>query len=150
MNPQSRVRALLARARIVVEPEPLVRVHLPHGEEKAVQRRAGRFHAPFLFTFDAEGVWVVCREAEWAHAGRGLRADRVERGYRMITLEVAPQSEAVELLPAVTDVLARSGIPVYPLPTLYRDRLLVPEPHLEQALRVLEDLVASCREDPTS
>ncbi|MDR5709398.1 MAG: hypothetical protein QN172_01565 [Armatimonadota bacterium] len=133
----------LARARVVVDSEPLVRVHLPHWETKAVQRRANRFHAPFCLTFEPDGVRVICRETEWAQAGRGLHAIRVETGYRMITLDVEPHAEAADLLATITDLLQQKGISVHPLPTFHRDRLLVHESRLEQTLRLLQDLQAS-------
>ncbi|MCS7173435.1 MAG: hypothetical protein N0A24_08650 [Armatimonadetes bacterium] len=133
----------LARARIVVDPEPLVQVHLPRWEARAVQRRADRFHAPFCLTFEPNGVRVVCRETEWAQVGRGLHAIRVEAGYRMVTLDVAPHAGAADLLAAVIDLLQRRGISAHPLPTFHRDRMLVHHSQLEQALRILRDLQAS-------
>ncbi len=113
-----------------------------------MQRRADRFHAPFSLTFEPDGVWVVCRETEWAYAGRGLHPIRVEPGYRMITLDMELHPETADLLSTVTDLLARSGILAHPLPTFHRDRLLIPEYQLDQALRVLKSLLAAGRRDP--
>jgi len=131
--------------RIVVEPEPVVLVHLPREEAGAVQRRADRFHAPFCLVFAPNEVTRVCREVEWEHAGRGLRAAKVEGGYRMITLDVALDPDAIGYLEVVTEHLVRAGVPVTVLSTFHRDHLLVPVSHLEEAVRALEDLVARAR-----
>jgi|FaiFalDrversion2_1042247.scaffolds.fasta_scaffold00966_2 hypothetical protein len=143
MRLDPRLAERLAQVHILVDPEPLVRVHLPDWEAKAVQRRANRFHAPFLLTVHPDGVRVICRETEWAHAGRGLHAIRVETGYRMITLDVDPHEEATDLLPAVAQLLRQEGIIAHPLPTFHRDRLLVHESQLDQALQLLRGLQAS-------
>ncbi|MDR7416121.1 MAG: hypothetical protein QN193_06065 [Armatimonadota bacterium] len=143
MRLDPRLAERLAQARILVDPEPLVRAHLPDWEAKAVQRRADRFHAPFLITVHPDGVRVICRETEWAQAGRGLHAIRVETGWRMITLEVDLHGEATDLLPTVAGLLQRRGIIAHPLPTFHRDRLLVHESQLEQALQLLRDLQAT-------
>lgn len=135
----------IGRMRIIVEPEAVVLVRLPPEEAGAVQRRADRFHAPFCLVFAPHEVTLVCREVEWEHAGRGLRGARVERGYRMITLDVSLDPDAVGYLEVVTGHLARAGVPVTVLSTFHRDHLLVAASQLEDAVRVLEDLVAVAR-----
>ncbi len=140
-----RFAVCIRRMQIVVEPEPVVLVHLPREEAGAVQRRADRFHAPFCLVFSPHEVTLVCREVEWEHAGRGLRGARVERGYRMVTLEVDLAPDTVGYLTAVTEHLARAGVSVTVLTTFHRDRLLVPASHLEAAVRALEDLIALAR-----
>jgi hypothetical protein len=140
-----RFAACIRRLRIVVEPEPVVLVHLPREEAGAVQRRADRFYAPFCLVFAPHEVTLVCREVEWEHAGRGLRGAKVESGYRMITLDVSLDPDTIGYLEVVTGHLARAGVPVTVLSTFHRDHLLVPASHLEAAVRALEDLVALAR-----
>jgi hypothetical protein len=128
MDPE--VAKVLARVRVVVQPEPLVRVSLPPSERGPLQRRADRFHAPFCLTFTSQGVSLVCREVEWDQVGKGLRAQSVERGYRMITLDVEVEPEGV-----------RAGL----VSTFHRDHLLVREEDMHRARQVLESLVEECR-----
>lgn len=136
---------LLARTRVVVDPERLVWVSLPPSEAGAVQRRADRFHSPFCLSFAPHEVSVVCREVEWEHAGRGLRVRAVRAGYRMVTLEVELKGDVVGYLRAVTDRLAREGVPASVVSTFHRDHLLVREEDVERARAVLEALVDECR-----
>lgn len=135
------VAALLAEAKIVVESEPIVAVSLPPVEAQRVQRRVDRFHSPFCFTFAPDEVSLVCREVEWEQLGRGLRANRVERGYRMITLEVVLDLSVVGYLGVVTERLALAGIPVSVVSTFHRDHLLVHSEHVDAARRVLERMI---------
>lgn len=140
-----RIAELLARMRVVVEPEPLVLVRLPAREAGAVQRRADRFGAPFCLTFSPQEVFLVCREVEWERAGRGLQSTEVRTGYRMITLDVALDPDTVGYLAVVTDHLSRVGLPVIVLSTFHRDRLLVPDADLERVIQALEDLLSRAR-----
>lgn len=142
MDPK--VARLLARTRVVVQPEPLVWVSLPPSERAPLQRRADRFHSPFCLAFAPQEVSLVCREVEWEQAGRGLRARRVERGFRMITLDVELDLDVVGYLRVVTDRLAQAGVSVSVVSTFHRDHLLVREPDLDRARAVLEDLVREC------
>lgn len=142
MDPK--VARLLARARVVVQPDPLVWVSLPPSERGVLQRRAERFHSPFCLTFAPHEVSLVCREVEWDQAGKGLRARRVERGFRMITLDVELDLDVVGYLRVVTDRLAQAGVPVSVVSTFHRDHLLVREADLARAQAVLEELVREC------
>jgi hypothetical protein len=139
--PEPNVAALLAKTRVVVEPEPLVAVSLPPVEAQAVQRRADRLHSPFFLTFAPDEVSLVCREVEWEQAGRGLRPTRVERGYRMITLDVVLDLSVIGYLAVVTERLARAGIPVSVVSTFHRDHLLVRDEHADAAQRVLKRMI---------
>jgi predicted CoA-binding protein len=143
MDPQ--VAKVLARVRVVVQPEPLVRVSLPPSERGPLQRRAERFHAPFCVTFTSHGVSLVCREVEWDQVGKGLRARAVERGYRMITLDVELEPEGVGYVRAVTERLAQAGVVAGLVSTFHRDHLLVREEDVDRARQVLESLVEECR-----
>jgi hypothetical protein len=139
------VAKVLARVRVVVQPEPLVRVSLPPSERGPLQRRADRFHAPFCLTFTSQGVSLVCREVEWDQVGKGLRAQSVERGYRMITLDVEVEPEGVGYVRVVADRLAQAGVRAGLVSTFHRDHLLVREEDMHRARQVLESLVEECR-----
>ncbi len=141
---QPKVARLLSRTRVVVQPEPLVQVSLPPSERGALQRRAERFHSPFCVSFTPQEVSLVCREVEWEQAGKGLRARVVERGWRMITLDVELDLDTVGYLAVVTERLARAGVPVSVVSTFHRDHLLVREEDAERAREVLEELVREC------
>ncbi|MDR5682785.1 MAG: ACT domain-containing protein [Armatimonadota bacterium] len=137
--------AVLANTKILVEPEPLAVVSLPLSEAQAVQRRADRFHSPFCLAFSPDEVSLVCREVEWDQAGRGLRPTRVERDYRMITLDAVLDASVIGYLSVVTERLARAGIPVCVVSTFHRDHLLVRAADADAAQAVLQALIAECR-----
>lgn len=137
---------VLARMRVVVQPERLVVVSLPPVEWGRLQRRADQFHSPFCLTFTPQEVCLVCREVEWDHAGRGLRAQTVERGYRMITLDVELETEMVDYLKVVTQRLAEAGVPTRVISMFHRDHLLVRESDVERARAVLGAFVQECAE----
>lgn len=139
-----RLAEVLARMRVVLQPEPLVVVSLPPSERGRLQRRADQFHSPFCLTFTPQEVSLVCREVEWDRAGKGLRARAVERGYRMVTLDVELDLEVVGYLKVVTQRLAEAGVPVSVISTFHRDHLLVRESDVERAREVLETLVREC------
>lgn len=142
MDPK--VVEVLARTRVVVQPEPLVVVSLPPWERGPLQRRADQFHSPFCLTFTPQEVSLVCREVEWERVGKGLRARAVERGYRMITLDVELDLDVVGYLQVVTQRLAQAGIAVSVISTFHRDHLLVREADVERTRGVLEALVREC------
>ncbi len=139
-----RIAQLLARTRVVVHQEPLVWVSLPPTERGRLQRRAHRFHSPFCLTFAPHEVSLVCREVEWDQVGRGLRARAVQRGYRMITLDVELDPDVVGYLRVVTERLAQAGVSVSVVSTFHRDHLLVREQDVARAQTALEVLVQEC------
>ncbi|MCS7235949.1 MAG: ACT domain-containing protein [Armatimonadota bacterium] len=146
----ARVAQLLARTKVVVQPDRLVWVSLPPSERGRLQRRADRFHSPFCLTFSAREVSVVCREVEWDQVGKGLRPRAVQRGYRMVTLDAELDLDVVGYLKVVTEHLARAGVPVSVVSTFHRDHLLVREEDLPRAQALLEALVRECAGMPAA
>lgn len=89
-----------------------------------------------LFTFrEAEGLTLVVEESKARSTGLA-----VTYPCRRIVLAVHSSLEAVGLLAAVTDRLARAGISVNAVSAFYHDHLFVPAERAEEALDVLRSL----------
>lgn len=92
-----------------------------------------------LFTFqENEGLTIVI-ERETADQ----RALEYQFACRRITLRVHSDLLAVGLLAAVSNELAKHGIPTNAVSAFYHDHLFVPVERGEDALRILEDLSAT-------
>jgi hypothetical protein len=68
-----------------------------------------------------------------------------ERGWAVITLDLAMDWDVTGVIAAVSDALARAGIPLGAVAAYSRDHLLVPAMRLEQALDVLSEICADVR-----
>jgi hypothetical protein len=96
--------------------------------------------APLLTFREREGVTLVLDEEEARRAGLSGTFP-----CRMITLSVHSSLEAVGFLAAVTTRLAAAGMSVNPVSGYFHDHLFVPAGRAEEAIRILEELVAESR-----
>jgi hypothetical protein len=62
-----------------------------------------------------------------------------ETGYRLITLDISVPLDVVGYISKVSSALANAKVPILIL-SLYSDKILVKEEHLERALNVLREL----------
>ncbi len=62
-----------------------------------------------------------------------------ETGYRLITLDINVPLEVVGFISKVSSAMANEKVPILIL-SLYSDKILVKEEHLEKALKVLNEL----------
>lgn len=65
-----------------------------------------------------------------------------EKGWSVITLDLAMDWDVTGVIAAISDALARAGIPLGAVAAYSRDHLLVPAMRLDQALDVLSELCA--------
>jgi hypothetical protein len=136
------VAAVLARARIVVEPAAFAAVRLPRHEASRLQHRADQLHSPFLLRIEARDVSLVCRATEWRMVGRGLRATELEEDLRLVTVDADVGAEAADLARVIRVRLAASGVDAESVATFRREHVLVRERDLDRTLAALRDLAA--------
>lgn len=95
--------------------------------------------------------WLIVDEAEvtalvkQSALGELPPARRCERGWSVITLDLAMDWDVTGVIAAVSDVLARAGIPLGAITAYSRDHLLVPAARLDDALAALDPLCADVR-----
>lgn len=114
-----------------------VRVRVPAGLERSLQLALTGAHAPFFEHRDAGALDVVLREAEWARLAPRFAGAAVARGYRLVSLQPAP-----ERTPALRRALAEAGVEAVLLPSFHHDHLLVRADQLERCLAALSRLPA--------
>lgn len=95
---------------------------------------------PIMVFRETEGLTVVLPEAE----AQGAGIDGVFR-CRMITLNIHSSLEAVGFLAAITARLAAAGIGVNPVSAFHHDHLFVPADRAQEAVALLQALVAENR-----
>lgn len=96
-----------------------------------------------VMTFrEAEGLTVILEEGE---ARRANLAGAFPS--RMITLDVHSSLESVGFLGAITARFEASGISVNPVSAFYHDHLFVPVDRADDAMGVLNRLVAEARDN---
>lgn len=79
---------------------------------------------------------VVLPERELVKVEKFVECDV---GYRLITLETNVPLDVVGYISKVSSAMAEAKVPILIL-SLYTDRILVKEEHLDKALKVLKDL----------
>ena len=120
---------LLRRAPIRVDEGPYALVAWPPGAPAPTSAR-------FTVRDDKETTALV-REVDLDDLDDLPAPERVERGWAVLTLDLAMEWDVVGVLALVTARLAARGIPVGAVSAFSRDHLLVRTDRVQQALQAL-------------
>jgi hypothetical protein len=148
----ARSREVWAKARIKVWPDPVVLATFPRFAGDRVAAFAGRVGvkeaAAFVaFLTEGEECTLTAPEAAFDAWRLRKRATEVARGLRAITIEASMPVDLVGFLAPAADRLAAADIPIIPQCGFRTDHILVPSDRLDDAVRVIEGLVADARKE---
>ncbi len=143
-NAEKTVSDLLRETRVEVAPATYVLVGLSYKDWTRVLENpelSPRADSPFLVFRDGREVTLLLEEDDWQRIRHLVRDAGIERGFRLVTLDIELPWKVVGYLARVTEILAASGIPVGALSSFSRDHLLIKQDDLGRALRVLSEQV---------
>jgi len=143
-NAEKTVSDLLRETRIEVVPATFVLVGLSHQNWTRLLENpelSPRAESPFLIFRDGREVTLLLEEDDWQRIRHIVRDARIERGFRLVTLDIELPWNVIGYLARVTEILAASGIPVGALSSFSRDHLLIKQDDLGRALSVLSEQV---------
>lgn len=148
----ARSREVWSSARIRVWPDPVVLATFPRFAGDRVAAFAGRVgvrDATAFVAFLTEGDECTLTSPEAAFDAWRLRkrATEVVRGLRAITIDASMPVDLVGFLAPAAARLAEAGIPIIPQCGFHTDHILIPARLLEDAVRVIEGLVADARKE---
>jgi hypothetical protein len=148
LNPFS--RKVWSTAQVKVWPEPVVLATFPRLAGDRVAAFAGRVgvrDAEAFVAFVTEGSECTLAAPESAFAGwrQKTRATETVAGLRAITIEATMPVDIVGFLAPLAERLAEARIPIIPQCGFRTDHLLVPGARLDDALRVVHELIAFAR-----
>jgi hypothetical protein len=148
MSINDRAREVWSTARIKVWPEPVVLATFPRFAGDRVAAFAGRVgvrDATCFVAFLTEGEECTLTAPESAFGAWRLkgRATEVVRELRAITIEAAMPVDLVGFLAPLATKLAAAQIPIIPQCGFRTDHILVPQNRLDDAVRVIENLIAA-------
>jgi len=148
----ARSREVWASARIKVWPDPVILATFPRFAGDRVAAFAGRVgvrDATAFVAFLTEGDECTLTSPETAFEAWRLRkrATQVVRGLRAITIDATMPVDLVGFLAPAAARLAAAEIPIIPQCGFHTDHILVPAPLLDDAVRVIEGLVADARKE---
>ena len=138
------VSDLLSETRIEVLPSTFVLLGLTQQNWTRLLENpelSPRPESPFLIFRDGREATLLLEENDWQRIRHIVRDARIERGFRLVTLDIELPWNVVGYLARVTEILAASGIPVGALSSFSRDHLLIKQDDLGRALRVLSEHV---------
>ena len=139
------VTELLRRTRVEVAPATFFLVGLRHEDWARLLENpelSPRPTAPFMLLRDAHEVTLLLAEADWQTMRHAAREARVEKDFRLVTLDIELPWHVVGYLARVTQILAEAGVAVGALSAFSRDHLLIKQEDLGKALRALSPHVA--------
>ena len=150
LNP--RAREIWSTARVMVWPETVVLATFPRFAGDRVAAFAGRVGvrdpAAFVaFVTEAAECSLTAPEAAFGSWRLRGRATEVSRDLRAITIEATMPVDVVGFLAPLAERLAASGIPIIPQCGFRTDHILVPSRRLDDAVAVIEGLVADARKE---
>ena len=137
---QPAVEELLRRAKVEVLPSTFVLVGLRHEDWQRLLENpelSPRPESVFMLLRDTHETTLLVEEDDWLAMRHAARDAKVERGFRLVTLDIELAWNVVGFLARVTEILASAGISVGALSAFSRDHLLIKQDQLGAALRVL-------------
>lgn len=143
-NAEKSISDFLHETRIEVVPATFVLVGLSQQSWTRLLENpelSPRAESPFLIFRDAREVTLLLEEDDWQRIRHIERDARIERDFRLVTLDVELPWNVVGYLARVTEILAASEIPVGALSAFSRDHLLIKQDDLGRALNVLSQHV---------
>jgi len=148
----TRSREVWSAARIKVWPDPVVLATFPRFAGDRVAAFAGRVGvkdaAAFVaFLTEGEECTLTAPEAAFDSWRLRKRATEVERSLRAITIEASMPVDLVGFFAPLAERLAGASIPIIPQCGFRTDHILVPASKLDDAVRVIEGLVADARKE---
>ena len=139
------VTELLRRTRVEVAPATFFLVGLRHEDWARLLENpelSPRSESPFMLLRDAHEVTLLLEETDWQTMRHAAREARVEKDFRLVTLDIELPWHVVGFLARVTQILAAAGVAIGALPAFSRDHLLIKQEDLGKALRALSPHVA--------
>lgn len=143
-NAEKTVSDLLRETRIEVVPATFVLVGLSHQNWTRLLENpelSPRAESPFLIFRDGREVTLLLEEDDWQRIRHIVRDAKMERAFRLVTLDIELPWNVIGYLARVTEILAAAGIPVGAVSSFSRDHLLIKQDDLGKALRVLSEHV---------
>lgn len=145
-------RQVWSSARITVWAPAVVIATFPRFAGERVAAFGGRVSvrdASAFVAFITEGDECTLTVPETAFDAWRLRgrAVGVVRGLRAVTIEASMPVDLVGFFAPLADRLAIAGIPIIPQCGFRTDHVLVPASRLEDAVRVIEGLIADARKE---
>ena len=152
LNPNA--REVWSTAKLKVWPEPVVLATFPRFAGDRVAAFAGRVgvrDAAAFVAFVTEGDECSLTAPEGAFGSWRLRARALEvsRGLRAITIDASMPVDLVGFLAPLAERLAGAGIPIIPQCGFRTDHVLVPGSRFDDAVKVIEGLIADARKEGT-
>ncbi|HEV2706527.1 MAG TPA: ACT domain-containing protein [Pyrinomonadaceae bacterium] len=141
---ETNVAELLRRTRVEVAPATFVLVGMRHEDWKRLLENpelSPRAGSDFMLLRDPYEVTLLVEEEDWRAMRHAAREARVERDFRLVTLDVELAWNVVGYLARVTELLAGAGISVGALSAFSRDHLIVKQSDLAKLLLVLGEHV---------
>lgn len=147
-----RSREVWSTARIKVWPDALILATFPRFAGDRVAAFAGRVgvrEASAFVAFLTEGDECTLTAPEAAFSAWRLRTHATEsvKGLRAITIEASMPVDLVGFFAPAAERLAQAQIPIIPQCGFRTDHILVPESRLDDAVRILEGLIADARKE---
>jgi hypothetical protein len=143
-NDSNSVSDLLRETRIEVVPATFVLLGLSDQNWTRLLENpelSPRPESPFLIFRDGREVTLLLEEDDWQRIRHSVRDAKIERDFRLVTLDTELPWNVVGYLARVTQILAADGIPVGAVSSFSRDHLLIKQDDLGRALLVLSEHV---------
>jgi uncharacterized protein len=143
-----RVADLLRHTKVEVAAESYLLVGVDHRDWARLLENpelAPSGDSPFMVLKDEREVTLLLTESDWQKMKHAIRDARVEKGFRLVTLDADLDWEVSGYLARVSGVLASARIPIGAFSAYSRDHLLIKQDRLAEALRLLgEEVEALC------
>lgn len=135
---------LLKKTRIEVSPETFNVISLKEEEWLRfleTSEQSPRMTVPFMIFKDKWEVTLVLDEIDFKTVSPFFDEIKVEKGFRLLSFDVALDFDVVGFMAQISKILAEAGISILPISSFSRDHILLRQEDLPTALKALRGFV---------
>ena len=137
---------LYARTRAVVLPEDFLIIKLPLKETVVIKDKMKLIGSSFFsLAIDKDEITLVIPDVEWNKISDSFLELKVERTYKVISLELKLEWTVVGYVSYIARVLAEVGIPIGVVSCYSKDYLLIKKHDIFMAIQLLTNFFKECK-----
>jgi hypothetical protein len=145
------LKDLLGRASLVIFPEDYVTVYLPVG----IQAIPGEWFRPATTRFavviqEPKVITMIIPKRKWLRMQGMFDKYDVSGPFKIISFDIKLSLVAAGYMSSIGATLTEAGISAIPISSFKSDHILVPKGDLPRTIKVLRDLLHSCKKKPRS
>jgi len=134
-----------AKTKVKVLPGDFFIVQISLIYEKNVDDALRKLRGFYSLTFDDEEITLILSEEDWKKIYYLFKEARIEKPYKVITLDTILEWDVIGYVATVSKILAKENISIGVVSSFSRDHVLVEKSDLKKAVSLIKNYIKKCK-----